>query len=240
MDGGNAWFKDTQKRAELCAKKGVNFLGVGISGGETGALNGPSIMPGGQKEAWDKVSDMLAAIAAKVDDVPCTNYIGPDGAGHFVKMVHNGIEYADMQLIAESYHLLEGLMSYDPPKLAKTFSEWNDGVLSSFLIDITAQIFTKKDENDSDYLVDKILDKAGQKGTGQWTAEVALSLGIPVPTINAAVNARTLSSFKPKREAAAKLLSENLKDSSVKIVEQEIHDALYACLLYTSPSPRDS
>lgn len=228
MDGGNAWFKDTQRRAELCAKKQISFLGVGISGGETGALNGPSIMPGGEKEAWDKVADILAAIAAKVDSIPCTNYIGPDGAGHFVKMVHNGIEYADMQLIAESYHLMQGLLSYNPTKLAETFADWNEGVLSSFLIDITAKIFTKKDEGGSDYLVDKILDKAGQKGTGQWTAEVALSLGIPVPTINAAVNARTLSSFKDQRQNAAKILAENLKAKSAEITPQEIHDALYA------------
>lgn len=228
IDGGNAWFKDTQRREKYCAEKGIYFLGVGISGGEYGALTGPSIMPGGAKNAWQEVSEILAKIAAFVEE-PCTNYIGPDGAGHFVKMAHNGIEYADMQLIAEAYHLLKDLLKFSPAEIADTFSNWNQGVLASYLIEITAQIFTVKDTNSDDYLVEKILDKAGQKGTGQWTAEVALELGVPVPTINAAVNARTLSSFKDQRLKAAEILKSHQKtvamDSSLV---QKVHDALYA------------
>ena len=230
MDGGNSWYKDTQRREKYCQQMGINFLGVGISGGEEGALKGPSIMPGGKKEAWLKVAPMLSKIAA-VADTPCTNYIGPDGAGHFVKMVHNGIEYADMQLIAESYQLLKDLAELSEDALAKVFSEWNKGPLSSYLIEITAKIFDRKDE-EGGYLVSKILDKAGQKGTGQWTAETALTLGVPVPTIASAVVSRSLSFMKEERvQAAAKLVPDiatNAVPGDLVSLIKKIHDALYA------------
>ncbi len=229
IDGGNAWFKDTKRRGDLLAKIGVNFIGAGISGGETGALNGPSIMPGGPKHAWEKVAEMFAKIAANVDG-PCTNYIGPDGSGHFVKMVHNGIEYADMQLIAECYQVLTELAQFKPEQLAETFEKWNQGVLSSFLIEISTEIFKFKDPQGDGYLVDKILDRAGQKGTGQWTSEVALELGIPVPTIAAAVTARTLSSFKDQRVIASKILPalKQVSDLDQDKFATEVHNALYA------------
>ncbi|MCL4171328.1 UNVERIFIED_CONTAM: hypothetical protein GTU68_010947, partial [Idotea baltica] len=165
IDGGNAHFSDTRRREKLCNDNKLNFMGVGISGGEEGALKGPSIMPGGPKKAWDIMEGMLKSIAA-IADGPCTAYMGPDGAGHFVKMVHNGIEYGDMQLIAEAYHTLKDVGGLNPDELASTFKEWNEGVLSSFLIEITASIFTKKDDESDGYLIDAILDKAGQKGTG--------------------------------------------------------------------------
>jgi 6-phosphogluconate dehydrogenase len=229
IDGGNAYFTDTQKREKRCKEKNVNFLGVGISGGEEGALKGPSLMPGGPKEAWQIVAGLLNKIAAFVD-APCTAYIGPDGSGHFVKMVHNGIEYGDMQLIAEAYHILKETLGMQPEELASTFTEWNEGVLSSFLIEITSKIFTKKDSDTDGYLVDKILDKAGQKGTGKWTAQVALDLGVAVPTMSAAVDARILSSMKSERVLAAKALAcPNVKAFAGDRKEfiKAVHDALY-------------
>jgi 6-phosphogluconate dehydrogenase len=230
IDGGNAWYKDTQRREKYCQQMGVHFLGVGISGGEEGALKGPSIMPGGNKAAWQQVAPMLEKIAAFAD-APCTNYIGPDGAGHFVKMVHNGIEYADMQLIAESYQLLKDLSDLSEESLAEVFNSWNNGPLGSYLIEITAKIFTRKDEGGK-YLVTQILDKAGQKGTGQWTAETALTLGVPVPTIASAVVSRSLSSMKDERLLASGLLAADIASSQITIDKQslitKIHDALYA------------
>ena len=173
IDGGNTYFKDTIRREKKLQEVGLNFLGIGISGGEEGALKGPSLMPGGPKEAWKIVAPLLEKIAAVADE-PCTNYVGPDGAGHFVKMVHNGIEYGDMQLIAEAYDVLKRIGGYTPEELQEIFAAWNNGPLSSYLIEITAKIFEKRDEDGSSFLVDKILDKAGQKGTGTWTAQIAL------------------------------------------------------------------
>jgi 6-phosphogluconate dehydrogenase len=198
IDGGNSFFEDTNRRENECAQKKIRFVGVGISGGEEGALKGPSIMPGGPKEAWDILSPLLEKIAAQVEG-PCTDYIGPQGAGHYVKMVHNGIEYADMQLIAEAYHLLKAGLGVPSSELAPVFAEWNEGPLSSFLIEISAKCLAKKDDQGDGYLVDKILDSAGQKGTGRWTAMEAIKLGVAVPSLVAAVDARVLSSMKQAR-----------------------------------------
>ncbi|MCB0330801.1 MAG: NADP-dependent phosphogluconate dehydrogenase [Bdellovibrionales bacterium] len=207
IDGGNALYTDTNRRVKRCAEQKIHFLGVGISGGEEGALNGPSIMPGGAKEAWELCSDLFAAIAAKVDKDPCTDYIGPEGSGHFVKMVHNGIEYADMQLIAEAYHIMKSVLQMSNEEMSDQFAAWNEGRLASYLMEITAQILRKRDCDADGYLVDAILDKAGQKGTGRWTVQEALELGIPIPTIAAAVDARGLSALKDERVASSKQFS---------------------------------
>lgn len=230
IDGGNAYFKDTVRREHKLKSMGLNFLGIGISGGEEGALKGPSLMPGGPKEAWKIVAPLLEKIAAQADGA-CTNYVGPDGAGHFVKMVHNGIEYGDMQLIAEAYDVLRTVVGCKPDELQSIFTRWNEGPLSSYLIEITSKIFGKKDPEGAGYLVDKILDKAGQKGTGTWTAQVALDLGVSIPTISAAVDARTLSSMKDDRLVAAKefqgpVVEDFVGDRAGFI--QAVHDALYA------------
>ena len=230
IDGGNAFFKDTVRRENKLKAMGLNFLGIGISGGEEGALKGPSLMPGGPRDAWKIVAPLLEKIAAQADGA-CTNYVGPDGAGHFVKMVHNGIEYGDMQLIAEAYDILRNVVGCKPEELASIFKKWNSGVLSSYLIEITAKIFTKKDPEGAGYLVDKILDKAGQKGTGTWTAQVALDLGISIPTISAAVDARTLSSMKTERLTACKeFKGPEVVDFTGNREEfiTAVHDALYA------------
>ena len=230
IDGGNAYFKDTVRREKSCREAGLRFIGLGVSGGEEGALKGPSLMPGGQEAAVRELLPILEKIAAQVDG-PCTDYIGPDGAGHFVKMVHNGIEYADMQMIAESYHLLRELAGAQPENLAELFKAWNNGPLSSFLIEITAQIFTVRDELGSGYLVDKILDQAEQKGTGKWTVQEALDLGVAIPSIAAAVDARVLSSMKPERVSAApKLAAHGVEEGQAlgKAFEKDVHDALYA------------
>lgn len=207
IDGGNTYFKDTQRRNREVAELGIHFIGTGVSGGEEGALKGPSIMPGGQKEAHELVRPIFEAIAAKVDGEPCTTYIGPDGAGHYVKMVHNGIEYGDMQLIAEAYFLLKHVLGLDAQELHEVFAEWNKGELDSYLIEITADIFTKIDEETGKPLVDVILDKAGQKGTGKWTSQNALDLGVPLPIITESVFARFISAMKDERVKASKLLS---------------------------------
>src|SRR5882724_4489376 len=193
IDGGNSWFKDTQRREAELKKKNLNFFGMGVSGGEEGARFVPSLMPGGARDAYDRVAPVLQSIAAKTDSGPCVTYVGPDGAGHFVKMVHNGIEYGDMQLIAEAYDILRQALNLSAPELADIFAEWNRGPLASFLIEITAQIYTAIDPETKKSLVDLVLDKAGQKGTGKWTAETALSLGIAIPTMQAALDARVLS-----------------------------------------------
>jgi 6-phosphogluconate dehydrogenase len=206
IDGGNTYFKDTQRRNKELAELGIHFIGTGVSGGEEGALKGPSIMPGGQKEAHELVRPIFEAIAAKVDGEPCTTYIGPDGAGHYVKMVHNGIEYGDMQLIAESYFLLKHVLGLSAQELHQVFAEWNKGELDSYLIEITADIFTKIDEETGKPLVDVILDKAGQKGTGKWTSQSALDLGVPLPIITESVFARFISALKDERVHASKLL----------------------------------
>jgi 6-phosphogluconate dehydrogenase len=230
IDGGNAYFKDTIRREQKLQALGLNFLGIGISGGEEGALKGPSLMPGGPREAWKLVATLLDKIAAQADG-PCTNYVGPDGAGHFVKMVHNGIEYGDMQLIAEAYDILRNVVGCKPEELQQIFEKWNQGPLSSYLIEITAKIFAKKDPEAAGFLVDKILDKAGQKGTGTWTAQVALDLGISIPTISAAVDGRTLSSMKDDRLVACKEFKAPVVDDFTGDREafiQSVHDALYA------------
>lgn len=207
IDGGNTNYQDTIRRNKALAESGINFIGTGVSGGEVGALTGPSIMPGGQKEAYDKVADILEAISAKADDgAPCITYIGPDGAGHYVKMVHNGIEYADMQLIAESYALMKDALHMSHTEIANTFKEWNAGELESYLIEITGEIFNKLDEDGSP-LVEKVMDKAGQKGTGKWTSINALELGVPLTIITESVFARFISSMKDERVAASKELT---------------------------------
>jgi 6-phosphogluconate dehydrogenase len=208
IDGGNANFRDTQRRHAALAEQGIHFLGVGVSGGEEGALNGPSIMPGGDREPYDEsVRPIFEAIAADVDGTPCCTYVGPDGAGHFVKMVHNGIEYADMQLIAESYDLLRNGAGLEVPEIADRFRTWNDSELESFLIEISARVLAKTDEATGQPLVDVILDAAEQKGTGRWTAQNALELGVPLTGITEAVFARSLSALKDERTAAADRLS---------------------------------
>jgi 6-phosphogluconate dehydrogenase len=205
IDGGNSWFEDTQRRDKTYTAAGLNFFGMGVSGGEDGARFGPSMMPGGNKAAWEHAKPALEAISAKTDSGPCVTYVGPDGAGHCVKMVHNGIEYADMQLIAEAYDILHRGLGMSTTELADTFAAWNKGPLNSFLIEITAKILTVNDK-DGKPLLDKVLDKAGQKGTGLWTNKLALSLGVPVPTIAAAVDSRILSSMKEERTAASKTI----------------------------------
>ncbi|WP_340621230.1 NADP-dependent phosphogluconate dehydrogenase [Xenorhabdus siamensis] len=206
IDGGNTYFQDTIRRNRELSAQGFNFIGTGVSGGEEGALKGPSIMPGGQKEAYELVAPILKEIAAQADGEPCVTYIGPDGAGHYVKMVHNGIEYGDMQLIAEAYSLLKHSLNLSNQELADVFNDWNQGELSSYLIEITADIFNKKDE-DGNYLVDVILDEAANKGTGKWTSQSSLDLGVPVTLITESVFARYISSMKAQRVAASKVLS---------------------------------
>ena len=208
IDGGNTHFTDTIRRNTDLAKSGLHFIGTGVSGGEEGALKGPSIMPGGQKEAYDLVAPILTEIAAKApDSEPCVAYMGPDGAGHYVKMVHNGIEYGDMQLIAESYDVLKRVAGLSNEELGKVYVEWNKGELDSYLIEITSKIFSKKDEETGKDLVDVILDRAAQKGTGKWTSQNALDLGAPLPLITEAVFARVLSSLKDQRVEASKQLT---------------------------------
>src|SRR5882757_1019519 len=203
IDGGNSWFKDTQRREADWKKKNLNFMGMGVSGEEEGARFGPSLMPGGAKDAYEHASPVLQSIAAKTDSGPCVTYVGPDGAGHFVKMVHNGIEYGDMQLIAEAYDILRKALGLSAPELASIFAKWNEGELNSYLIEITSQVFGVKDDETGKPLVDLILDKAGQKGTGKWTSQISLDLGVPIPTINAAIVARVLSSQKDARLKAS-------------------------------------
>ncbi|MGA8027968.1 MAG: decarboxylating NADP(+)-dependent phosphogluconate dehydrogenase [Bryobacteraceae bacterium] len=207
IDGGNSHFPDTTRRAKSLNEKGILFIGTGVSGGEEGARFGPSIMPGGNPEAWPHVKEIFQSIAAKVEDgSPCCDWVGEQGAGHFVKMVHNGIEYGDMQLICEAYQLLRDGLGLSSDELHRVFTNWNKGELDSFLIEITAEIFTKKDDDGSP-LIDKILDTAGQKGTGKWTAISALDLGTPVTLIGEAVFARCLSALKEERTAASKILT---------------------------------
>ena len=206
IDGGNSNFEDTRRRERELTPKGFHFVGTGISGGEEGARHGPSIMPGGSLEAWEQVKDIFQTIAAHVHGEPCCDYVGEDGAGHFVKMVHNGIEYGDMQLIGEAYALLKGVLGLSADEMGATFREWNTGRLDSYLIEITGTILRVKDEDGSP-LVDKILDVAGQKGTGRWTAIAALDEGVPLTLIGEAVFARSLSALKDERVAASRTLT---------------------------------
>ncbi|OJY42613.1 NADP-dependent phosphogluconate dehydrogenase [Pseudonocardia sp. 73-21] len=230
IDAGNSHFPDTVRRTEECAANGIRFMGIGVSGGEEGALKGPSIMPGGDESAYAEVEEILTSIAAVVDGTPCCVHVGPGGAGHYVKMVHNGIEYADIQLIAEAYDLLTHVAGLDAPAIAAIFEEWNSGDLESFLIEITAKVLAKKDEKTDGPLVDVIVDRAEQKGTGTWTALDALGLGIPLTGITEAVFARGLSALRDERKAASTTLAgpkpgegEN-PDSLV----DDIRQALYA------------
>ncbi len=230
IDGGNSLFHDTRRRAAEAATRGLGFLGSGVSGGEEGALRGPSLMPGGTRESYARVEDMLTAIAARVDGDPCCTYIGPDGAGHFVKMVHNGIEYADIQLIAESYDFLRQTMGLDAGELAAVFREWNQGELQSYLIEITAEVLAKRDGSDHAALVDAIEDEAEQKGTGRWTSQSALDLGVPLTGITEAVFARMVSSQKQARVKASSVLSGPKSTGGVRqdSLINDVRDALYA------------
>ncbi|WP_042160004.1 NADP-dependent phosphogluconate dehydrogenase [Paenibacillus gorillae] len=207
IDGGNAYFPDTQRRSKALEEQGIRFIGTGVSGGEEGALKGPSIMPGGQESAYKLVEPILTAISAKVGDDACCTYIGPDGAGHYVKMVHNGIEYGDMQLICEAYDLLKNVLDVSTEELHSIFTEWNKGELDSYLIEITTDIFSKYDPETGKPMVDVILDSAGQKGTGKWTSQSSLDLGVPLSIITESVFTRFLSAMKEERVAASKVLS---------------------------------
>ena len=206
IDGGNSLFTDTQRRCKDLEGRGLHFVGCGVSGGEEGALKGPSLMPGGPRESWEIIAPIFRKIAAQVDGEPCCRYMGPDGAGHYVKMVHNGIEYGDMQLICEAYAILKDVAGMDASQLADTFTEWNKGDLDSYLIQITSQIFRKIDPDTGKPLVDVILDKAGQKGTGLWTLQSAIRQSVVISTINAAVEARVISSRKQERVDSSKIL----------------------------------
>jgi 6-phosphogluconate dehydrogenase len=234
IDGGNSLFLDTRRRAAAVEKAGVGFIGAGVSGGEEGALLGPSIMPGGTRESYQRIAEMLTAISAKVDGVPCCTYIGPDGAGHFVKMVHNGIEYADIQLIAETYDFLRQALAMTPFEVASVFREWNQGKLQSYLVEITANVLAKKDGNTPLALVDAIEDKAEQKGTGRWTSESALELGVPLTGITEAVFARMLSSQKEDRVRASSILAGPRSptgpaggEARLRLID-DVREALYA------------
>jgi 6-phosphogluconate dehydrogenase len=231
IDGGNSFFTDTERRAKELESQGFNFFGMGVSGGEEGALWGPSLMPGGSRDAYKEVEPIMNAVAAKADEdgEPCVTYLGPGGSGHYVKMVHNGIEYGDMELIAEAYCLLKRVLGLSAQEFHKIFTDWNKAELSSFLIEITAKVFRKVDEDTGKPLVDVILDKAGQKGTGRWMGENALELGISIPTIIAAVNGRIISSQKEERVHASSVLTgptKKYEGGSQKLIDAT-RDALY-------------
>lgn len=231
IDGGNSFFGDTIRRNKQLERDGYRFIGTGVSGGEEGALKGPAIMPGGQEDAYRLVEPILTAISAKVEGEPCCTYIGENGAGHYVKMVHNGIEYGDMQLICEAYFLLKNVLNLSEKELHEIFKEWNKGELDSYLIDITQDIFTKYDPKTGKPMVDVILDTAGQKGTGKWTSQSALDLGISTPTITEAVFARCISAIKSERVAASKILKGSaaapFKGDRKELIEA-VRKALYA------------
>ncbi|WP_332696244.1 NADP-dependent phosphogluconate dehydrogenase [Halalkalibacter lacteus] len=229
IDGGNTFFEDTRRRNKDLAESGVHFIGTGVSGGEEGALKGPSIMPGGQKEAYDLVEPILKDISAKVSGDSCCTYIGPDGAGHYVKMVHNGIEYGDMQLICESYHLMKDVLGLSAPELHEIFKDWNEGELDSYLIEITKDIFTKVDDETGKPMVDVILDTAGQKGTGKWTSQSSLDLGVPLSIITESVFSRFISAMKEERVKASKILRgpNAVFEGDKKEFVEKIRKALY-------------
>ena len=231
IDGGNSLFTDTERRGQELEGKRIHFVGMGVSGGEEGALKGPSLMPGGSRESWEIIAPIFRKIAAQVDGEPCCRYMGPDGAGHYVKMVHNGIEYGDIQLICESYAILNNVLEMDAAQLADIFAEWNKGELESYLIEITSQIFRKIDPDTGRPLVDMILDKAGQKGTGIWTLQSAIKQFVVISTINAAVEGRVVSSRKEERVAASKILPQprarQFKGNRPHLVTS-VRDALYA------------
>ena len=230
IDAGNSHFADTKRRTAECEARGLRFLGIGVSGGEEGALLGPSIMPGGPRDAYAEVEEVLTTIAAQVDGTPCCTYIGADGAGHYIKMVHNGIEYADIQLIAEAYDLLRHVAGLDVPRIAEIFDQWNTGDLESFLIEITAKVLAKEDAITGGPLLDVIVDQAEQKGTGRWTSQDALELGVPLTGITEAVFARTLSSLRDERKAASQALAGPVPATSGgddRLID-DIQKALYA------------
>lgn len=233
IDGGNTFFEDTMRRSAELDKSGINFIGMGVSGGELGALRGPSLMPGGQKEAYDLVAPILEQIAAKADEdgKPCVTYIGPNGAGHYVKMVHNGIEYGDMELIAESYNVMRNMLGMSVDEIAGVFKKWSEGELSSYLIDITADILTRKDDLDSGKpIVDVILDAAGNKGTGKWSSQSAAELGVPQSVITESLYARYISAMKDERVEASKVLPKpvgNVKFANREETIELIRKALY-------------
>ena len=238
IDGGNANFTDTIRREKEMTARGIHFVGAGISGGEEGALNGPSIMPGGPAESWETLGPVLESIAANVDGTPCVTHIGPDGAGHFVKMVHNGIEYADMQVIGEAYQLLRYGVGLEPAEIADIFTEWNAGDLDSYLIEITAEVLRQEDKRTGKPFIDVIVDAAGQKGTGRWTVKEALDLGVPTTGIGEAVFARALSSATAQREAAQRIglpagTTESFADLGIDRGEfiEDVRRALYASKL---------
>jgi 6-phosphogluconate dehydrogenase len=231
VDGGNSLFTDTQRRCKDLEGRGIHFVGCGVSGGEEGALKGPSLMPGGPRESWEIIAPIFRKIAAQVDGEPCCRYMGPDGAGHYVKMVHNGIEYGDMQLICEAYAIMKNVLGMEAPELADIFTEWNKGELDSYLIEITSQIFRKIDPETGKPLVDVILDKAGQKGTGMWTLQSAIAQSVVISTINAAVEARVISSRKDERVAASKILPQPKPKKFTgdrKTLIDAVRNALYA------------
>ncbi|MEO5795698.1 MAG: NADP-dependent phosphogluconate dehydrogenase, partial [Rhodoferax sp.] len=231
IDGGNSLYTDTERRDAYLAEKGLRFIGAGVSGGEEGARKGPSIMPGGPASTWEVMQPIFEAISAKVDGQPCVIHIGPGGAGHYVKMIHNGIEYGDMQLICEAYAILRHVLGMEATELADIFTEWNKGDLDSYLIEITSQIFRRTDPDTGKPLVDVILDKAGQKGTGMWTLQSAIRQAVVISTINAAVEARVISSIKDERVVASKILPQPKKTEFTgdrgKLIEA-VRDALYA------------
>ena len=230
IDGGNSFFEDTRRRFKALAVKGIRFVGMGVSGGEEGALKGPSLMPGGDEAAFREIAPLFTKIAAQVADGPCCSFVGPDGAGHYVKMVHNGIEYSDMQLIAEAYYILSKAGGLTAAELHEVFARWNEGPLDSYLIEITRDIMAVNDPETGKPLVELILDKAGQKGTGKWTSQSALDLGIPTPALTAAVFARCMSAVKDERVVAATVLKgpQGTWTGDRQQLIQAVHDALYA------------
>jgi 6-phosphogluconate dehydrogenase len=233
IDGGNSHYTDTLSRIKFLEDKKIHFVGMGVSGGEHGARTGPSIMPGGDVEAWKELKPILEAVSAKVNEEPCVAYMGKAAAGHYVKMVHNGIEYAIMQLISEVYDILKRAVGLNNDELHELFKKWNESEMSSFLLEITADIFLKKDELSNNRLVDMILDKAGSKGTGKWTSQDAMDLPVPVPTIDIAVAMRDLSVYKEERVSAATLYQPKIKTitkNKEKIIQQ-LHDGLFAATI---------
>ncbi len=235
VDGGNSHFQDTIRREKNYREKGFRFFGVGVSGGESGARRGPSLMPGGDRSGYQLLKPVFEKIAAQLEDGPCVTYCGPDGAGHFVKTVHNGIEYGDMQLIAEAYELMRSGLGFSAGRMADVFGAWNSGPLDSYLVEITSKILTVQDDGTKRPLVDVILDRAGQKGTGKWTSQAALDLGIAVPTIHAAIESRFVSALKSERERAARILAGPAAHScpDEKDFLSKLHDALHAAKIST-------
>jgi 6-phosphogluconate dehydrogenase len=233
IDGGNEWYENTDRRAKEVTQKGILYMGMGVSGGEEGARHGPSLMPGGPREAYQRLEPILTKIAAQVDDGPCVTYIGPGSSGNYVKMIHNGIEYGDMELIAEIYDLLRNVAGLDNQELHKVFDEWNKGELQSFLIELTARVLTKRDEkNPNQFLIDVVMDKSGSKGTGKWTIQEGAERGVPLPTMSSALDARYMSALKEERVKASKILKGPPHPNDKINKEQLINDLRHA--LYSS------